>query len=103
MSTALRTTARLDADEAEFVARMKMPGTDEAAAARELLGTDDLAELPTGTIIHKLIETGIQTVKDKADQVGHARLTEFLRTDPEHQAWRNSRRKRAAARSEGVS
>lgn len=102
MSTVLRTTARLDEQEAAFAARMKMTGTDEAAAMRELTGYEDLSHAPAATIVHALIEVGIKTVRDKAEEVGRVRLTEFLRTDPEHLAWRNSRRQRGIFRNEGA-
>lgn len=99
MGTVLRTTARLDDDEAAFVARMKMAHTDEAAAVRELTGLQDLSHAPVATLVHIMIEAGIQAIKAKAEEIGQARLVEFLKTDPEHQAWRDSRRKRARVRS----
>lgn len=95
MSTVLRTTARLDEDEVAFVARLKMRHTDEAAAIRELTGMEDLTHAAAATVVHTLIEAGIQAVKEKAEEVGRRRLTEFLKTDPEHQAWRASRRARS--------
>lgn len=102
MGTALKTTTRLDEAEVAFVERVKMPHTDEAVAMRALTEFVDLGHATATTLIHLLIEVGIRTVKEKAEEVGQERLTEFLRTDPEHQAWRNSRRRRGSFRSEEV-
>lgn len=98
MATVIKTTTRLGEAEADFADRLKDPDTDEAVALRQLTGKDDLTHAPAATVVHALIEAGITVVKERAEEVGLARLSEFLQTDPEHQAWVNSRRKRAMLR-----
>lgn len=95
----MKTTTRLSGEKADFVAHLKQPDTAEAVALYELTGTTTSESIPNGTLVGAVIEAGIQAIKEKAEQVGYARLAEFLKTDPEHQAWRDSRRKRARMRS----
>lgn len=98
MATVIKTTTRLDEAEADFAARLKNPDTDEAVALRQITGLEDLAHAPAATVVHALIEAGITAVQQKAEEVGMRRLADFLKTDPDHQAWIASRRKRAMLR-----
>lgn len=101
MATVIKTTARLDEDEAALVARLKDPGTDEAEALKEITGLSDLTNAPAATVVHALVEAGITAVQEKAEEVGLSRLSAFLKQDPEHLAWVASRRKRASRRYHG--
>lgn len=97
MSTVLKTTARLDEAQTDFAARLKQD-TDESTALCELTGRQVGSGTPAATLVNALIEAGIAAVKDRAEEVGRARLAEHLKTDAEHQAWRTSRRRRTARR-----
>ncbi len=83
MATVIKTTTRLDEAEADFADRLKNPDTDEAAALRaDHEAKDDLSQAPSATVVHALIEAGITVVKEKRRRGGHARLADFLKTDP---------------------
>lgn len=97
MSTT-RTTFRFNNKEAEFAERLKNPTSDEAAAVRELTGHEPARDASIVTLTHAMVEAGMLAIRNKAEEVGRTRLAEFLKDDPEHRAWRNSRRKRTEAR-----
>lgn len=98
MTTVLRTTVRLDETEMAFVAKLKMPHAAESDAFTDLTGKDP-GHSPAGTIVNALVEAGMEAVRQRADQIRHARLAEFLASDPEHLAWRESRSNRNARRN----
>jgi hypothetical protein len=102
MTDTLRTTIRLNETEAACAARLRNPDTTEAEAVRELTGLEDLTNASASTLVHALIEAGVQAVRKKAEEVGYARLNDFLQTDNEHKAWRASRRRRANLRHSGI-
>lgn len=98
----LKTTTRLTGDKADFVTRLKQPDTDEAIALHELTGVANLETVPNTTLVNSVIEAGIQAIRAKAEEVGQARLVEFLQGDEEHKAWRESRRRRRMRNLEGM-
>jgi hypothetical protein len=98
MTDTLRTTFRFNASEADFAARLRRPGSDEARAVRELTGYEDLTHAPAATLLHTIVEAGIHAIREQTEKVRHERLAEFLKDDPEHRAWRESRAARRARR-----
>jgi hypothetical protein len=62
----------------------------------------NLEAVPNTTLVNSIIEAGIQAIRAKAEEVGQARLVEFLKSDEEHLAWRDSRRKRRMRNLEGM-
>lgn len=101
MTTVLRTTVRLDEDDAVFVAKLRMPHAVESDAFTDLTGKDPL-HAPAGTIVNALVEAGMQAVLARAEQIRYARLAEHLASDSEHLAWRASRSSRNASRAGGT-
>jgi hypothetical protein len=98
MSAEIRTTFRYDQAEAAFAARVMDPASAEAEAVRRLTGHTDLAGAPVTVLTHALIRAGMRAIEAETMQVGHERLAAFLRTDHEHRAWADSRRKRRSER-----
>ena len=53
---------------------------------------------PDAQAVHALLVAGLQAVRSRAEQIGYDRLADFLKTDPEYQAWVDSRRRARAQR-----
>lgn len=102
MSDILKTTTRLTGDKADFAYRLKDPDSNEAEAARQLTGRTGLDGAANTTLVNALIDAGIDAIRARAVEVGYERLAEFHRTDPEHRAWRASRRHRRPSSGEAV-
>lgn len=88
----MRTTTRLDKSEAEFTSRLKDPASLESEAVRELVGRDDLSQAPAATLVHAIIEAGIEAIKDRATTISYRRAAEVDATDPERIAWARAMR-----------
>lgn len=105
MTDTPRTTFRFNDQEAAFAALLRQPTSDEAEAVRDIAGYDDLSHAPAATLLHVLVDAGIRAVQEQADHVRYARLAEFVKNDPEHQAWHQAcraRRIRRSAQREGA-
>lgn len=87
-------------DDAQAIARLRSPGSKEAAALAEFTGITIEPDSSEAHVLHTLLVAGRMTAEQKAeeDEDAYRSLAEFRRTDPEHQAWRASRRARVARR-----
>lgn len=99
MTTVLRTTVRLDENEAAFLATLRTTNAAESDAFADITGKDP-KHSPAGTLVNALFEAGMQAVRERAEQIRHARLAEHLASDAEHLAWRESRSNRNARRNQ---
>lgn len=88
MTSPLRVTVSLSADEVAVVERMKHAGTAEAATLHDLTGIT----VPTGASaaqsVHALLVAGLTAIEKEAERIGYARQAEFERDHPDCVAWR---------------
>ena len=96
MTPVMRTTVGLDAEEAEIIKRVQDDNSLEAKALGVLTGITVENESPLSQYVHALLAAGIRAVERQVEESGYHRLAEFRKTDPEHAAWRASRRARHA-------
>jgi hypothetical protein len=98
MTATLRATVGLSADEAAALTRIQDSATPQAIALDSLTGITLGGKASTAQQVHALIVAGLQAVEKEAERIGYRDLAEFLKTDDESRAWRESRRSRALKR-----
>lgn len=101
MAAMERATVGLGPAEAEVISRLTTDGSPEATALHELTGIVLDPRSSKAQRVHAAIVAGLQVLEARAEEIGYERLAKFRETDPEHQAWRASRRARAARRHTG--
>jgi hypothetical protein len=87
-------------DDVRAIDRLRSPGSREAAFLTEYTGIPIEPGASEARVLHALVVAGRMTAEQGAEeeQDAYRRLAEFLKTDPDHQAWRASRRTRTARR-----
>lgn len=98
MTATLRATVGLSADEAAALGHLTDATDPQAIALDSLTGITLGLGASTAQQVHALVVAGIQAVEKEAEEIGYRSLAEFLKTDDESKAWRESRRARALRR-----
>ncbi len=91
----------LTEDDLKDLRRIRMDGSDEAVALHALTGDVFTEHTSEASALHALVEAGRQALAAKKEEIGHAKLAQFIATDEESKRWRESRRARSARRHTG--
>jgi hypothetical protein len=89
-----RATVGLTSSEADDLEKIKEPGSYLNTALRSLTGVTVGPPSSDAQTVHALLVAGLQAVRRKAEVIQYDQLAAFLRNDPEHRAWIESRRSR---------
>jgi hypothetical protein len=98
MPKTLRKKVPIHDAEADMISRLRTPGSQEAARIAEFTGINVDPSTSEAQALYALVVAGCRVADRESEEDGYRRLAEFRKTDPEHQAWRESRRRRRLAR-----
>jgi hypothetical protein len=103
MTAAKRATVRLTEGETEDLEKLKDPEHPYSMVIGVLTGASVGPTTSDAQAVHALVTAGLKAVRRKAEELQYDKLAAFLRSDPEHLAWVESRRaRRRSAPGEAV-
>jgi hypothetical protein len=84
----------------DIVQRIRQGNTLEATAFCKLtgVGPEAVPLVSESEIVKAIVHLGCSAIAERTKKESYERLAEFLKTDPEHRAWRASRNARRARR-----